>query len=597
MSLRWLENLKSSNKVAAKVFLLLIIYSSLITFTFSLFQIYHAHNSQKDLIESQLNNIDKSFLEGFSEAAWSLNPTQIRNLSLSLFNRDYVHHLKVDLTGIDPIKFGEKSKGKSLKNSIKIDFTINGHTKHLGYIFLESDLKYLNLETKKNFISIFFYNGIKVLSIAAVLILLMTHFVGIPLHNLSHFSRNIFEKGDYSSFEFKDEFAEVADTIKLMYFDLDKNYQEIKKSEERFRDMSQFKKRIVWETDLNMNVTYVSDTLRNNCLTKNILSLEPWSNCKESLLHKFLFLKSLQSFRDLEISFNFLGSPNFWSVSAKPFFDDRGRHIGYRFVSEDITQSKILHDKLESQKEQMRQSQKLESLGQITGGLTHDFNNLLMIIQGSLRNITKSMERGKDFTKYVKTANNAVDRGRKLTKKLLVYSRKEVLAPTEQNINYLVDDMTDILEKCLNEKISFETSLCTEETNVLIDPIELENACINMAINSRDAMPSGGRISLSTSKVHISEKEDQLEKGDYVLLSFKDNGKGIPSHIIDKVFEPFFTTKEVGQGTGLGLSQLYGFMKDSNGKVEVNSVLNEGTKIDMYFPVLSPSVEQNIQLI
>ncbi len=112
-----------------------------------------------------------------------------------------------------------------------------------------------------------------------------------------------------------------------------------------------------------MNVTYVSDTLRNNILTKNILTLEPWSNCKESLLHKLLFLKSLQSFRDLEISFSFMGTPHFWSVSAKPFFDDREKHTGHRFVSEVITQSKILHDKLESQKDQMRQTQKLESLG------------------------------------------------------------------------------------------------------------------------------------------------------------------------------------------------------------------------------------------
>lgn len=597
MNLRWFSNFQNSNRVATKVFLLFIIYSSLITFAFSLFQIYYQHNSQKNQITKNLTQIDQHLIEGLTNAVWSFNVEQIHNFTHSLFNKNEIHYIKVKFGVNKDIEFGNKNILNKIEHEIPLYFKTSKEVKRIGTLVLESDIEYLNELTKRNFISIFFYNGLKVIFIAAILMLVMTHYVAIPLRNLSIFSRNIFENEDNSNFDFKDEFAEVADTIKLMYYDLDKNYQEIKKSDERFRDMSQFKKRIVWETDLNLNVTFVSDFIRNQSLGTYLLDISPWKDSKEQLLHKFLFLKSLQSFRDFELSFEFMGTPTYWSISAKPFFNDKGKHIGYRFVSEDITQSKVLKDKLESQKELMRQSQKLESLGQITGGLTHDFNNLLMIIQGSLRNISKSIERGTDFQKYLKSANGAVERGRKLTKKLLVYSRKEALSPTEQNIDHLVNDMSDILEKCLNEKISLKTNLSFDKSNVLIDPLELENACINMAINSRDAMPDGGKITLSTSKVSIDETDKLLDKGEYIRLSFEDNGSGIPPHIIDKVFEPFFTTKEVGQGTGLGLSQIYGFIKDSNGKVEVNSTLNEGTQIKMYFPVFQKNEHLTVPII
>jgi nitrogen-specific signal transduction histidine kinase len=597
MNLKWFSNFQNSNRVATKVFLLFIIYSSLITFAFSLIQIYYQHSSQKKQILNSISKVDKHLVEGLSNAIWGFDTNQIENLTHSLFNNHHIHFIKVQFGGNKDIKFGDENIKNKIENKIPLLFKNDKSVKRIGTLILASDLDYLNQITKKNFISIFFYNGLKVIFIALILMLVVTRYVAIPLRNLSIFSRSIFENGDGEKFNFNDEFAEVADTIKLMYYDLDKNYQDIKKSDERFRDMSQFKKRIVWETNLNLNVTYVSDFIRNQSLGNYLLDIAPWKESKEQLLHKFLFLKSLQSFRDFELSFDFMGTPTFWSISAKPFFNDKGSHIGYRFVSEDVTQSKLLQEKLESQKELIRQGQKLESLGQITGGLTHDFNNLLMIIQGSLRNISKSIERGTDFNKYLKSANGAVDRGRKLTKKLLVYSRKEVLAPTVQNIDNLVNDMSDILEKCLNEKITLKTNLTFEKSNVLIDPIELENACINMAINSRDAMPDGGEITLSTSKVNISSSDNSLNAGEYIKLTFEDNGNGIPSHIVDKVFEPFFTTKEIGQGTGLGLSQLYGFIKDSNGKVELNSTINEGTRIKMYFPIYQKNEHLTVPII
>ncbi|WP_164848201.1 ATP-binding protein [Halobacteriovorax sp. HLS] len=597
MNLKWLGHIQNSNKIATKVFVLLVVFSTLVTIIFSLAQTYQEYISQEKFIENQISNIDKNLMEGLTDAVWHIDLIQINNIILSLYNRDYIHYVNFENNDGVSVEFGDKNIKNKISTSIDVFFNKRKESKKLGRLVLQSDKRYLFETSKRKFISIFFYNGLIVLAIAAALVLLVTRYIAIPLHNLSLYSRTVFENGDANNFNFKDEFAEVADTIKLMYFDLDRNFQEIKKSEERFRDMSQFKKRIVWETDLSFVVTYVSDSLKTNTLGKYMLELEPWASCSDSLLEKVLILKSLQSFRDLEVNFLLMGTPCFWSVSAKPFFDDKGRHIGYRFISEDITQSKLLQDRLEQQKEQMRQSQKLESLGQITGGLTHDFNNLLMIIQGSLRNISKSIERGKDFNKYLKSATGAVDRGRKLTKKLLIYSRKEVLSPTKQNIDFLISDMQDMLEKCLNEKIELKVKLALDKSEVLIDPIELENACINMAINSRDAMPDGGVISLSTRKVFIEDPDELIERGEYIVLSFKDTGKGIAPHLVDKVFEPFFTTKEIGQGTGLGLSQIYGFMKDSKGKVELHSSVNEGTCIEMFFPVIQQKYTYSVPVI
>lgn len=585
------------DSVTTKMIYLVLIISSIVAFTYAAVQLTLSYQKNMSEIEASMDNLKDAFVFDLSRALYENDKKQVRFLVDRISKQPNIHYMKVELLDSRLIIFGNNNFEEKIEREFPLIHELQGKRVAVGNIVVQSDLSKFYKKFNERIMIVIFVNIIKMFVIAATLLLVMNHFVSKPLRNLKKYGQNISDRKMTKELHFKDDFLDVAQTMESMFEDLSSHYYDIKKSEERFRDVSQFKNRVVWETDLNMTISYISDFVCSHNVDTYLLDVHPWNKCKETLLQKFLILKSLQSFRDLEFHFSENGKETIWSISAKPFFDDKARHIGYRFISEDITKSKQLQMKLEVQKEQIRQNQKMDALGQITGGLTHDFNNLLMIIQGSLRNITKSIERGKDFNKYLNSANNAVDRGRKLTKKLLVYSRKEALAPSRHNVNDLVSDMSDILEKCLNEKISLNIDLCQSTKDIFIDSMELENACINMAINSRDAMPHGGKITLETNKVSIKSANELLDRGEYVQLSFTDSGRGIPSHVIDKVFEPFFTTKDIGQGTGLGLSQIYGFVQDSNGKIDIKSRINEGTQINMYFPVISDKGYHSVQLI
>ncbi|OUR99811.1 hypothetical protein A9Q84_01935 [Halobacteriovorax marinus] len=587
----------SPTSVATKMIYLVVFLSGVIAFTFSAVQLSVSFKKDKSLIEASLDRIEQEYVADLAQALFENDQKQINFLVESISKKRNIHFMRIELLDSRLITFGSNNFEEKITKVFPLIFETRNKKSMVGKIIVQSDLSKFYDKFSKKIMFVILVNLLKMIAIAGTLLLVMNFYVTKPLKNLMRYCQNISNQSFTEKFEFKDEFLKVSQMMGIMFEDLNDNYQDIKKSEERFKDISQFKNRVVWETDLNMTITYISDFVSSDKVDTYLLDAHPWNKCKETLLQKFLILKSLQSFRDLEFHFSESSSEIIWSISAKPFFDDKARHIGYRFISEDITQSKQLQMKLEVQKEQIRQNQKMDALGQITGGLTHDFNNLLMIIQGSLRNITKSIERGRDFNKYLITANNAVDRGRKLTKKLLVYSRKEALTPTRQNVNDLVMEMSDILEKCLNEKITLKVDLCQNVKDIFIDPMELENACINMAINSRDAMPHGGKITIETNRVSIQSANDLLDRGEYVQLSFTDSGRGIPSHVINKVFEPFFTTKDIGQGTGLGLSQIYGFVKDSKGKIDIKSRINEGTQINMFFPVLAEIGLHNVPTI
>jgi len=235
--------------------------------------------------------------------------------------------------------------------------------------------------------------------------------------------------------------------------------------------------------------------------------------------------------------------------------------------------------------EKLRQSQKLEAVGQLTGGVAHDFNNLLTIIRGNLElaqtEIAQPLQND-----LISEAIKASDRGALLTQRLLAYSRTQSLNPQPIAINELIEDTKFLMERTIGENISISLQKEPEIWICSIDPSQMENALLNLAINARDAMPNGGEITICTSNVTLTSNEiDQdLSPGDYVSISLTDTGSGISKDHIDKVFEPFFSTKDPSEGSGLGLSMVFGFVSQSNGHVEINSRLEHGTTVSMLLP-------------
>ncbi|QHJ00218.1 response regulator [Xylophilus rhododendri] len=252
--------------------------------------------------------------------------------------------------------------------------------------------------------------------------------------------------------------------------------------------------------------------------------------------------------------------------------------------------------------EALRQSQKMEAVGQLTGGIAHDFNNMLAVVIGSLdlldRRFGATDPRAK---RYVDAARDGARRAAQLTQRLLAFSRQQPLRPVPLDANKLVAGMSDLLQRSLGGAVRLETVLAGGLWRTHADPNQLENVILNLAVNGRDAMDAlaeGGRLTIETANCHLDERYAAehlgLAPGQYVLIAVSDTGSGMPADVVAKAFDPFFTTKEVGRGTGLGLSQVYGFVKQTGGHVKIYSELGEGTTVKVYLPrLLAVPVEES----
>jgi PAS domain S-box-containing protein len=302
------------------------------------------------------------------------------------------------------------------------------------------------------------------------------------------------------------------------------------------------------------------------------------------------------------------------------FYDDKGEPVRVVGVSVDVTEQKRaaeqakaftealeeavrertqrLEEEYDARKRAeslLRQAQKMEAVGQLTGGVAHDFNNLLTIVQGGLEMIgrqiatmdesaaTARISCGKDM------ALEAVRRAARLTTRLLAFARQQPLEPRTIDANKLVSGVCDLLQRTLGETIALETVLAGGLWTTNADPNQLENAVLNLAVNARDAMPNGGKVTIETANSHLDDAyvgrlAEPVKAGQYVLISVSDTGGGMDAATMDRAFEPFFTTKGVGKGTGLGLSQVYGFVRQSAGHVAIYSEVGEGTTVKIYLP-------------
>ena len=238
---------------------------------------------------------------------------------------------------------------------------------------------------------------------------------------------------------------------------------------------------------------------------------------------------------------------------------------------------------------QLRQSQKMEAVGRLTGGLAHDFNNLLTAVIGSLDLVRRRPgDIGPRNLQFIANALEGAQRAAALTSRLLAFSRQQPLEPVSVDANALVTSMLGLLRSTLGEHVAAETRLASDLSPTLVDPNQLESAIVNLAVNARDAMPDGGRITITTQNAVVGEDNTEIAPGAYVLVEVADTGTGMPPEVVAQIFEPFFTTKPVGKGTGLGLSQVYGFVKQSGGHIAVDSHQGFGSTFKLYLPQAAP---------
>jgi PAS domain S-box-containing protein len=282
----------------------------------------------------------------------------------------------------------------------------------------------------------------------------------------------------------------------------------------------------------------------------------------------------------------------FWaSVVIDRIQDEAGNLVGFAKVTRDITERKQAQERLKEVQDQLAASQKLEAVGQLSGGIAHDFNNLMMIVIGNLETAERysgQLREGGNLLRALTNAKRGAQRAAALTSRLLAFSRRQALDPKPMHLNNVLTGLQDFLQRTLGERVEVQTVGSAGLWPIEVDPNHLESAIVNLAINARDAMPQGGKLTVEA--VNVLADEDycrlnpELMPGQYVALCVSDNGTGMSKEILGHAFEPFFTTKEPGHGTGLGLSQVYGFVKQSGGHVKIYSEVGQGTTIKMYFP-------------
>ena len=281
---------------------------------------------------------------------------------------------------------------------------------------------------------------------------------------------------------------------------------------------------------------------------------------------------------------------SFWaSTIVTSIRDDLGGLIGFGKITRDETDKRTTQQALEQAREALFQSQKMEAVGQMTGGLAHDFNNLLTGISGSLELMQTRLAQGRtnDLSRYIVAAQESAKRAALLTHRLLAFSRRQTLDPKLTNINRLTTGMEDLVRRTVGPSITVEVVEAGGLWMTMVDQNQLENALLNLCINARDAMPNGGRLIIETSNSWIDPaggREWDLPPGQYVSLIISDDGIGMTQDVIDRAFEPFYTTKPIGMGTGLGLSMVYGFVRQSSGHARIYSEIGKGTTVSLYLP-------------
>lgn len=304
-----------------------------------------------------------------------------------------------------------------------------------------------------------------------------------------------------------------------------------------------------------------------------------------------------RSLRDLSASWEREGQTSAHQKEFKQADGSVAVLVTLRDRSQELTKERLLVERakelehserklaeLLSQQRSVQHAQRLESVGQLTGGVAHDFNNLLAVITGCLELLKVRAGENRPVIELADRALTAAERGATLIQRLLAFSRRQMLNPESTDVNALLGDVLELTRRSLGEQIEIETQLCADLWPVLVDASQLENAVLNLVINARDAMPLGGILLLSTQKERVDVASEGLAVGDYVVISVADTGSGIPREHLGRVFEPFFTTKEAGRGSGLGLSMVYGFVTQSHGAVRVESESDAGTTVRLYLP-------------
>jgi PAS domain S-box-containing protein len=611
----------SRGGIGLRLLAAVLLFSSIVTLALTAFQLYLDYDREVSVIETRLDEIGRSYLGSISESLWNLDQNQLELQLNGILRLPDIQAAEISEIADRPnpihIAVGKRGARSVITRLYPLDYVMQGAKRQIGVLYVEATLTEIYRELLDRTLVILASQAAKTFLVSFFVVymchwLVTRHLVVVaefvsgynlarpppPLHLDRHPPREA------------DELDKVVEAFNAMCASLQRAYGDlrevnaklgrdllvlqqaeegVRRSEQRFRDYAETASDWFWETGPDHVFTYVSERLnpfgidRAALIGKRRLDLATDHEAEPRKWREHMAtLERHEPFRNFEYTCRDLaGRPRHVSVNGRPILAADGRFAGYRGTATDLT-------KQHEAEERLRQSQKMDAIGQLTGGVAHDFNNVLTVITGTIEILQEGIADKPQLAAIAQLMDDAATRGAEITSQLLTFARRQPLEPREIDVNDMVTDTVKLLTSILGEHIEIASVLANDAWSALADPSQLSAAIVNLAVNARDAMPGGGKLTLETANVMLDEVDASgdgaVKAGEFVMIAVTDAGQGIPADIRDRVFEPFFTTKGIGRGTGLGLSMVYGFAKQSGGTVEIDSEEGRGTAIKLYLP-------------
>jgi len=599
-----------------------LLFSSAVTLALTALQLYLEYEREVGVIETRLDEIGRSYPGSLGESLWNLDQNQLELQLKGILSLPDVQSVEIREIASRPnpvrLALGQHATRSVIAREYPLDYVMQGGRRQIGVLRVEATLTevYRQLLNKalvilasqaaKTFLVSFFILYLFHLLVTRHLVAVAEFVSGYnlvrpppplrldrrPPREADELDR-VIEAFNGLCASLQHAYADVRQANARLQRDISNRRQaeeDVRQSEQRFRDYAETASDWFWETGPDHVFTYISERLDAFGMDRASLigkrrridaAADPAADLQKWRAHMAL-LERHEPFRNFEYGHRDVsGRVHHVSVNGRPVFAADGRFLGYRGTATDLT-------KQHEAEERLRQSQKMDAIGQLTGGVAHDFNNVLTVITGTIEILQDGLADKPQLAAIAQLIDDAATRGASITSQLLTFARRQPLEPREIEINGLVLETAKLLTPMLGEHVEIETVLASEAWGVLADPSQLSAAIVNLAVNARDAMRGGGKLTIETANVTFDEAsasaDCEIKPGQFVMIAVGDTGHGIPADIRDRVFEPFFTTKGVGRGTGLGLSMVYGFAKQTGGAVRIESEEGRGTSVRLYLP-------------
>ncbi|MHC4042815.1 ATP-binding protein [Bradyrhizobium sp. 23AC] len=611
----------SRSGVGPRLLAAVLLFSSVVTLTLTALQLYLDYDREVGLIETRLDEIGRSTTGSLGESLWNLDQNQLKLQLDGILRLPDIRAAEVREIADRPnpirLAIGEPSTRSVVTRDYPLNTIVQGTARKIGVLHVEATLTDVYQHLLNRALVILASQAAKTFLVSLFIIymfhLLVTRHLVAIADFVSKYSLarpppplRLERRPPYDA----DELDKVIDAFNAMCANLQRAYGELREananlerdlkvrqraeedaraSEERFRDYAETASDWFWETGPDHRFTYISDRAgvfgmdnkaligkrRTDAASGSDAEPEKWRAHMAMLDRHEPFRKFVYRGRDIT------GRMHHFSVNGQPIFAADGSFMGYRGSATDLTEQ---HET----EERLRQSQKMDAIGQLTGGVAHDFNNVLTVITGTIEIIQEGLADKPEFAAIAQLIDDAAARGAEITSQLLTFARRQPLEPREIDVNALVIETAKLLRPILGAHIEIVTRLADDAWSAMADPSQLSSAIVNLAVNARDAMPGGGKLTIETANRELDDTDaagdGDAMRGAFVMVAVADTGHGIPADIREHVFEPFFTTKGVGRGTGLGLSMVYGFAKQTGGTVAVESEEGRGTVMRLFLP-------------